>query len=124
MIFNSRNSGKYKRGQSIQKNRDSQTVPDMSYTIRELLDRYTTLPTDISQHEGVYSESPDFNDAIPTDIDLTDISNNARKISELQSEISRLKTETESLATAKKQQGEKKQKDSDKLKESDEGGTT
>jgi len=52
----------------------SLTVPDMSFSIQELLERFTTMPEIIKQ--GFFEENPDFDDALPVDVDLVDIQEN------------------------------------------------
>lgn len=106
----------YKKPMGISPKGDSLTIPDMSYTIREILDKFTTLPSDIAQQEAIYEENPSFDDAQSFDTDLTDITLNKLKIEHLEQELKNKKSEF------KKQ----KLKEAEKLKEaqsqnSDEG---
>lgn len=52
----------------------SLTVPDMSFTVSELLERFTTMPEIMRQ--GIYDDDPNFDDALPYDVDLVDIQEN------------------------------------------------
>ena len=73
-------------------NNPSLTIPDMSYTIREILDKFTTLPQDILQ-EGYYDDDPKFEDAQSFDTDLTDITINKLKIEQLEADLKQQKIE-------------------------------
>lgn len=52
----------------------SLTVPDMSFSIQELLERFTTMPE--IMRPAMYDENPGFDDALPVDVDLVDIQEN------------------------------------------------
>jgi len=86
----------------------SLTIPDMSYTIREILDKFTTLPGEILQ-EGHYDENPTFEDAQNFDTDLTDITINQLKIEQLEADLKQqkidLQKEKESKATKEAEKG-------------------
>ena len=67
----------------------SVTVPDMSYSLRDLLERFTTgtIPTDIVR-AAMYTDNPDFDDFLDTelgDFDLTDCQRELNKLRELHS---------------------------------------
>lgn len=67
----------------------SVTVPDMSYTVRDLLERFTTgtVPGDIVR-SVMYTDNPDFDDFVATelgDFDLTDCQREINKLRELHS---------------------------------------
>lgn len=79
------------KGKSF-KGQKSLTIPDMSYTIREILDKFTTLPEDILQ-EGHYDDDPQFEDAQSFDTDLTDITINKLKIEQLEADLKQQKIE-------------------------------
>jgi hypothetical protein len=59
----------------------SMTVPDMSYTIRDLLTKFTKLP-DI-QSKGIYEENPNIDEPIPLFNDLSDITEQKVLVREL-----------------------------------------
>lgn len=67
----------------------SVTVPDLSYSIRDLLERFTTgtVPAEIVR-SVMYTDNPDFDDFIETeygDFDLTDCKRELEKLRELHS---------------------------------------
>lgn len=67
----------------------SVTVPDMSYTVRDLLERFTTgtVPGDVVR-SVMYTDNPDFDDFVATelgDFDLTDCQREINKLRELHS---------------------------------------
>lgn len=67
----------------------SVTVPDMSYSLRDLIERFTTgtIPTDIVR-SAMYTDNPDFDDFIATelgDFDLSDYASELNKLRELHS---------------------------------------
>jgi len=69
----------------------SLTVPDMSYTVRELLEKFTSggsLPPIDNQAE--YEENPTFDDALSIDQDLTDLHQARRAVNKLQNDLLKL----------------------------------
>jgi len=77
-----------------QKNQDSLTVPDMSYTVRELLEKFTTnsIPP-IHQQASEGDES--YDDAHTIDVDLVDIMVNREKQFELKQQLKTEQTKRE-----------------------------
>lgn len=72
---------------------DSLTVPEMNYTIREILEKFTRLP-DIMNNSLVYDEEPDFNDPVVTDFkDLSDIHEKQLEFNWYKDVLSKKKTE-------------------------------
>lgn len=67
----------------IQVNKKSETIPEMSYSIRELLDKYTTGGLPPIQHDASYDEDVQHGEAIEMDTDLTDIIEARNKVFEL-----------------------------------------
>lgn len=63
----------------------SLTVPDMSFTIQELLERFTSIPEIMKQ--GFYDDDPTFDDGYPLDVDLVDIQENELNATFLQKSI-------------------------------------
>lgn len=66
---------------------DSHTVPDMAYSVQDLLKRFTTgtIPSDIVR-SAMYTDNPDFDDFIETelgDFDLTDYAREMDRLREL-----------------------------------------
>lgn len=66
-------------------NEPSLTVPDMAFSIQELLYRFTNMPEIVK--DPIYDINPDFESGIPIDVDLTDLDANARTISFLNDQI-------------------------------------
>lgn len=67
----------------------SMTIPDMSYSLKELVDKFTlgNLPVDVVR-SVMYSDNPDFDDFIAHeygDFDLTDYAREMNKLRELHS---------------------------------------
>lgn len=62
----------------------SVTVPDMSYSLRDLLERFTTgtIPTDLVR-AAMYTDNPDFDDFLATELGDFDLSDYAREVSKL-----------------------------------------
>lgn len=63
----------------------SLTVPDMSFSIEDLLTRFTNMPEIVK--DPIYDPNPDFESGVPLDVDLTDLDANARTISFLNDQI-------------------------------------
>ena len=83
---------------------DSHTVPDMAYSVQDLLKRFTTgtIPSDIVR-SAMYTDNPDFDDFIETelgDFDLTDYARemDANRMSRRQSVDDRAALATPSAA--------------------------
>lgn len=99
----------------------SETVPDMSYTVRELLDKFTTNSIPPIQHNTM-DEDESYNDAHTVDVDLVDIYVNRQKQFELKQKVKsdtqraflekqkveseKLKAQQEELEQLRKQQQE------------------
>lgn len=81
-LLDTSNQHLFPRGKEKVSENDSLTVPDMAYTIREILQKFTTLPTGIL-NEANYEDDPDIEDGIKLDVDLTDITLNQLQIDEL-----------------------------------------
>lgn len=84
---------------------DSHTVPDMAYSVQELLRRFTTgtIPSDIVR-AAMYTDNPDFDDFIDTelgDFDLTDYAREMDRLRELHANrMSRRQSVTDVAAPA------------------------
>lgn len=68
----------------------SMTVPDMSYSIRELLENFVRMP-EIST-EAIWQDDPDLDNPLKMASDLTDLTENANRIQSLSEELKALKT--------------------------------
>lgn len=68
----------------------SMTVPDMSYSIRELLENFVRMP-EIST-EAIWQDDPDIDSPRSMASDLTDLTENANRIQSLSEELNALKT--------------------------------
>jgi len=111
IILSSTTQINYPRGKEKVTNKQSLTVPDMSYTIREILDKFTTMPQDLLQ-EANYSENPEFADAIQYDVDLTDITANQQDIENLTAQLTETKNKflkEQKLKNQQKAEAEKKE---------------
>lgn len=62
----------------------STAVPDMSYSLRDLVERFTTgtLPTDLVR-DAMYTDNPDFDDFIATELGDFDLSDYTAEIEKL-----------------------------------------
>ena len=68
----------------------SMTVPDMSYSIQELLDNFTRMP-EIAK-PAIWLEEPDIENPFPASPDLTDLTQIGEKVNYIKSELEALKT--------------------------------
>lgn len=64
----------------------SKTVPDMAYTVRELLEKFTSNSIPNIHHEALEGDQS-YDDAYTYDIDLTDIQINREKQFQLKQEL-------------------------------------
>lgn len=64
----------------------SKTIPDMAYTVRELLEKFTSNAVPSIQHQAMEGDES-YADAYPYDIDLTDIKINREKQFQLKQEL-------------------------------------
>jgi len=123
ILLSSSNQHLFPRGKEKVKDRESLTVPDMAYTIREILDKFTTMPEDLLQ-EANYADNPEFEDAIQYDVDLTDITINNAEIKQLKEKLKQTQEKFITERKLKKQQqaeAEKKElEDLRKLKKAQE----
>jgi len=75
----------------------SQTIPDMSFTIKQLLTNYTRLPDII--RPALYDDNPDIDNPLSAHNDLTDLDEAKHKVyafrKRLKSEIAESKKEKE-----------------------------
>lgn len=92
ILLCSTNQHLYPRGKEKVTDKTSLTVPDMAYTIREILDKFTTMPEDLLQQAN-YEEAPEFADAVSYDVDLTDITINQNEIQQLTEKLKLTKEE-------------------------------
>lgn len=68
----------------------SLTVPDMSYSIRELLENFVRMPE--IQTPAIWQEEPDIDQPRGMASDLTDLTENANRIQSLTEELNAVKT--------------------------------
>jgi len=68
----------------------SMTVPDMSYSISELLENFTRMP-EISQ-PAIWLDEPDLENPYPASPDLTDLTEISERVNYIKTEIDGLKT--------------------------------
>jgi len=82
----------------------SDTVPDMSYSVREMLEKFTTGGMPDVKQLGEYDENATFSDALELDQDLVDVMIGRQKVTDLKEKL------RDELAKAKnvKQQNYKK----------------
>jgi len=73
----------------------SVTVPDMAYSVRELLQKYTTGGMPSILNEGSFEENVDFADALGIDQDLVDLHMARQKVLELKEQLRTEKTQRE-----------------------------
>jgi len=73
----------------------SVTVPDMAYSVRELLQKYTTGGMPSILKEGTFEENVDFADALGIDQDLVDLHMARQKVLELKEQLRTEKTQRE-----------------------------
>jgi len=73
----------------------SETIPDMAYTVRELLQKYTTGGMPSILQEGTFEENVDFADALGIDQDLVDLHMARQKVTELKEQLRREKVNKE-----------------------------
>jgi len=73
----------------------SVTIPDMAYTVRELLQKYTTGGMPSILQEGTFEENVDFADALGIDQDLVDLHMARQKVTELKEQLRREKVNKE-----------------------------
>lgn len=67
----------------------SMTCLDMSYTVRELLAKFTSGSVPQVQHDGLYDDDPSFSDLVqPVDYDLSDITEMELEVNNLKSRLS------------------------------------
>jgi len=83
----------------------SMTVPDQSLTVRDILKRYANgQPLDVhSFDDDGFDIEPEFDDAPPPVIDLTDVDENRRNIDELQNQLNNEKDDTKPVASTSRQ---------------------
>lgn len=91
----------------------SLTVPDMSYTVRELIEKFTTGGMPPIQHEGTYDENLDFSDALAIDQDLTDLHQARLNVDSLNEKLRKLE---KSRIEAEKAQNVEAQRELKELK--------
>lgn len=66
--------------------KQSKTVPDLAYTVRELLEKFTTGGIPPIQH-GVLDELEDITEVPENDIDLVDIMLSRQKVTDLKEKL-------------------------------------
>lgn len=72
-------------------NLPSMTVPDQSYTVRDLLERFTTGVLPVSSRTPVYSDNPDFDNYDEIENPDFDLSDYHSGMLELEASLSRRK---------------------------------
>jgi len=90
---------------------DSLTVPDMSYTIQELMEKFTQGNDPNVWQEGEYDENQDLDQEIEEYEDLTDIDEKRRRLEVIQKEF-------DEKAKIKQKQEEDDKKEFEKFKKS------
>lgn len=80
----------------------SKTVPDMSYSIAELLENFTRMPE--IEKPAIWIDDPDIENPLPASPDLTDLTEISERVNYIKSEIEGLKTHDNA-----KQSGEAKE---------------
>lgn len=96
----------------------SKTIPDMSYSVRELIERFTTGGVPPILQNGTYEESVNFNDAVELDVDLVDIQIARNKSFELKKQLKELEArKLREKATKIKEATEAKPKEATEIKQ-------
>ena len=69
----------------------SMTVPDMSYSIQELLENFTRMP-EIAK-PAIWLEDPDIDNPFPASPDLTDLTETSERVNYIKSDLEGLKSD-------------------------------
>lgn len=94
----------------------SMTIPDMSYSIKEILEKYTKGIVLNVVKNGRFDEEPDFNDSLveeQPDFDLSDISRESERITTVKGKLKNKSTEIPKESVEQKVEGSEGEKGSE-----------
>jgi len=88
-MFKTHYNFEFNKTQHCEKQEDNKslTVPDMSYTVREMMEKFTTGGMPDVQRLGDYDENASFEDAVELDQDLVDVMIGRQNILELKEKL-------------------------------------
>lgn len=75
-------------------NQPSLTVPDQSYSIRDLLEHFTSMPDDIMR-PVFFDDDPDIDEPLPFSIDLTDQTLTNERVAGLEAALKKSEVKSE-----------------------------